>query len=55
MADYVKAANLADLAPGTRMEVEVDGKSLALCNIGARFTPSTTRASMPEARWAREN
>lgn len=34
MADFVKAANLADLTPGTRMEVELEGKTLALCNIG---------------------
>ena len=34
MADYVKAANLADLTSGTRMEVEGDGRTLALCNIG---------------------
>ena len=34
MANFVKAANLADLTPGTRVEVEVEGKTLALCNIG---------------------
>lgn len=34
MADFVKAADVADLTPGTRMEIEVEGKALALCNIG---------------------
>ncbi len=33
MADFVKAADLSDLAPGNAMEVEVAGKSIALFNV----------------------
>ena len=33
MADFVKVADLSDLAPGNAMEVDVEGKSVALFNI----------------------
>lgn len=33
MADHTKATNLADLTPGNRVEVEIEGKAIALCNV----------------------
>ena len=34
MADYVKVANVSELAPGTAKMVEVMGKAIALFNVG---------------------
>ena len=36
MANFVKAASLADLAPGNSMAVEVNGKTIALFNVGGK-------------------
>lgn len=33
MAEFVKVANLSDLAPGAAKAVEVNGKSIALFNV----------------------
>jgi len=34
VADYVKVANVSELAPGTAKMVEVMGKAIALFNVG---------------------
>jgi len=34
MAEFVKVASLSDLAPGSAMMVEVNGKEIALFNVG---------------------
>ena len=34
MAEFVKVASLSDLAPGSAMTVEVNGKEIALFNVG---------------------
>ena len=34
MAEFTNAAKLSDLAPGTAKEVEVNGKAIALFNVG---------------------
>ena len=34
MADFVKVANLSELAPGSAKMVEVSGKEIALFNVG---------------------
>ena len=44
MAQFIKVVNTADLAPGTAKCVEVAGKKIALFNLRATSTPSTTRA-----------
>jgi len=37
MAEFVKVAEVGDLAPGQGRVVEVNGKSIALFNVGGRF------------------
>ena len=37
MADFVKATELKDLAPGSLMAVELDGKQIALANVDGRI------------------
>ena len=34
MAEFVKVASLSDLAPGSAMTMEVNGKEIALFNVG---------------------
>ena len=34
MAEFVKVASLSDLAPGSALTVEVNGKEIALFNVG---------------------
>ncbi len=34
MAEFVKVASLADLAPGSAMTVQVNGRAIALFNVG---------------------
>lgn len=34
MAEFVKVASASDLAPGSAMTVQVNGKSIALYNVG---------------------
>ena len=33
MADHTKPTNLADLTAGNRVEVEIEGKAITLCNV----------------------
>ena len=45
MADHTKATNLADLTPGNRVEIEIEGKAIALCNVdGAVYALDNTCA-----------
>ena len=37
MPDFVKVANTSDLAPGKAMTVVVNGKDIALYNVGGEF------------------
>jgi len=37
MANFVKVASTSDLKPGTAMNVVVDGKTIALYNVGGKF------------------
>jgi nitrite reductase (NADH) small subunit len=37
MASYVRAAKVSDVAPGTGKTVEVNGRQIALFNVGGRF------------------
>lgn len=37
MSDWVDVANLADLPPGTRKVVDVDGAQVAVFNLNGRF------------------
>ena len=43
MGCYIRAASADDVAPGNAKLVEIDGKSIALFNIGGL----TTRSTMP--------
>jgi nitrite reductase/ring-hydroxylating ferredoxin subunit len=37
MAEFVRVASVADLAPGKAREIKVNGKAIALCNVEGKF------------------
>jgi 3-phenylpropionate/trans-cinnamate dioxygenase ferredoxin subunit len=37
MPDFVKAVETKDVLPGTVKAVEVDGRSIAICNVGGEY------------------
>ena len=55
MAEFVKAASLSELSPGSAKVVEVAGKTLALFNVGGTIYATTTRACSRAGRSAKVN
>lgn len=37
MSDFVKVAEVSEIAPGSVKQVTANGKTIALCNVGGQF------------------